>query len=162
SLSHLAADLQSGLHATNVIDQARLAHALEADAELKRDYEAFIEAIRTQLEHALIANLISAFLKRSNRQALVQFCHQVPTPLEETFLNAVEAQIGYAEQSCNNQLSLALSQRLDDLRQLLTAPTPTDEHQPIFDLLNAQSFDEMGQLIAANPDLLDPAVDTIF
>jgi hypothetical protein len=162
SLPQLPADLQARLHAANVTDQASLAQALEADADLKRDYEAFIEANRTQLEQALIAQLISAFLKVSNPQALVQFWQQVPTPLEETFLNAVEAQIGYAEQSGNNQLSLALSQRLDDLRQLLTAPTPTDEHQPIFDLLNAQSFDEMGQLIAANPDLLDPAVDTIF
>jgi hypothetical protein len=87
----------------------------------------------------------------------------VPTPLEETFLNAVEAQIGYAEQSGNNQLSLALSQRLDDLRQLLAASTTTtNERQAVFALLNAQSFDEIEQLITANAALLDPAVDTIF
>ncbi|WP_448540073.1 NB-ARC domain-containing protein, partial [Roseiflexus sp.] len=112
----LPADLQARLDAAGVTDAATLAAALDADPELQREYQAFLEANRDAIVAANRAILLDALSAIPDEEQLRALWQMIPSEDEDTFLAATEARAAAAETSGDAGLAAALRERIDALR----------------------------------------------
>ncbi|MCL6542173.1 MAG: hypothetical protein K6T87_16575 [Roseiflexus sp.] len=112
----LPADLQARLDAAGVTDAATLAAALDADPELQREYQAFLEANRDAIVAANRAILLDALSAIPDEEQLRALWQMIPSEDEDTFLAAAEARAAAAETSGDAGLAAALRERIDALR----------------------------------------------
>ncbi|NWG20907.1 MAG: hypothetical protein HXY39_11355, partial [Chloroflexi bacterium] len=112
----LPADLQARLDAAGVTDAATLAAALDADPELRREYQAFLEANHDAIVAANRAILLDALPAIPDVQQLRALWQMIPSEDEDAFLAAAEARAAAAETSGDTGLAAALRERIDALR----------------------------------------------
>jgi hypothetical protein len=112
----LPADLQVRLDAAGVTDAATLAAALDADPELRRAYQAFLEANHDAIVAANRAILLDALPTIPDVQQLRALWQMIPSEDEDAFLAAAEARVAAAETSGDAGLAAALRERIDVLR----------------------------------------------
>jgi tetratricopeptide (TPR) repeat protein len=112
----LPADLQVRLDAAGVTDAATLAAALDADPELRRAYQAFLEANHDAIVAANRAILLDALPTIPDVQQLRALWQMIPSEDEDAFLAAAEARVAAAETSGDAGLAAALRERIDALR----------------------------------------------
>jgi protein-arginine kinase activator protein McsA len=97
----LPAGLRARLDAAGVTDAATLAAALDADPELRREYQAF---------------LLDALPAIPDEEQLRALWQMIPSKDEDAFLAAAEARAAAAETSGDAGLAAALRERIDALR----------------------------------------------
>jgi hypothetical protein len=97
----LPAGLRARLDAAGVTDAATLAAALDADPELRREYQAF---------------LLDALPAIPDEEQLRALWQMIPSKDEDAFLAAAEARAAAAETSGDAGLAAALRERIDVLR----------------------------------------------
>ena len=112
----LPADLQARLDAAGVTDAATLAAALDADPELRRAYQAFLEANHDAIVAANRAILLDALPAIPDEEQLRALWQMIPFEDEDAFLAAAEARAAAAETSGDAGLAAALRERIDALR----------------------------------------------
>jgi DNA-binding protein Fis len=148
----LPTDLQARLQAAGVTDAQSFQHALEADPELARDYQAFLEANPAMVLQALIG----ALLQVADSQALLAFWQQVPSHLEQPLIEQAEQMLAQARQSGDENLAMALEPRLTGLKQIREA-RQAEANDPARQAFQAAltTYLEQVQAAEANPDNLE-------
>ncbi|RUA15346.1 MAG: hypothetical protein DSY55_06515 [Clostridia bacterium] len=105
--SPLPEDLKNRLLAAGVKDDATLHAALDADPQLRMDYEQW-----------LLNETIYTFAKAENREALADLARQVPALTTDRFIASVENAIDVALKMNHYDDAEALRQRLDALKEI--------------------------------------------
>lgn len=105
--SSLPEDLKNRLLAAGVKDDASLYAALDADPQLRADYERW-----------LYTDTIQAFAHAADREALVDLSHRVPALTSDRFIASVENAIEVALKMNHYDDAEALRQRLDALKEI--------------------------------------------
>jgi tetratricopeptide (TPR) repeat protein len=136
SVPHAPNELQARLAAAGVTDEASLQAALEHDPQLAEDYAAALQALLAENPQLMLAAFLQEFLQVGSSADLVGFWQQVPTDMEQPFLQYTQEQIAQADAQGNTELSMALGQRLEGLRQIL-AQQQAAQHDPALAELSA-------------------------
>lgn len=103
----LPEDLKNRLLAAGVDDEASLHVALEADSDLRAEYEQW-----------LVSTILQAFAATATPDDLSALATQTPILLEPAMIAAIEEAIAAAEGRGDQNNAVALSQRLAVLREI--------------------------------------------
>lgn len=146
--------LQVRLDAAGVTDEASLMAALEADPQLRSDFQAFVAGHQQEIFQAVWHEFVTVD-SLEDLQFLVQ---QSPFLLEAEFLRTVEYEIERAEQAGQPVLADGLRQRLAALRDLRSTVSTTlpPVAQALMDFIQAPTNAAARKIFAEQRDLLLP------
>jgi tetratricopeptide (TPR) repeat protein len=151
----LPPELQARLDAAGVTDEASLMAALQADPQLRTDFQTFVAAHQEEIFQAVWHE----FVMVNNLEELQTLAQQSPFVLEAEFLTTVEQEIARAEESGQPVLADGLRQRLAALRELrgqVSTELPPLA-QALMDFIQAPSEAAARSIFADRRDLLLPA-----
>jgi len=111
-------DLEARLRAAGAVDEDSLRAALERDPQLAADLQDFIEANPEAQAAMQMAALLQAFAAVQDADQLYAFWQQVPTELEQPFIELVKRALADAPADANPAALAAWRARLDDFRRL--------------------------------------------
>ncbi len=151
----LPPELQARLDAAGVTDEAGLMAALQADPQLRTDFQTFVAAHQEEIFQAVWHE----FVMVNNLEELQILAQQSPFVLEAEFLTTVEQEIERAEESGRPVLADGLRQRLAALRELRgkVATELPPLVQALMDFIQAPSETAARSIFADQRDLLLPA-----
>lgn len=151
----LPPELQARLDAAGVTDEASLMAALQADPQLRTDFQTFVAAHQEEIFQAVWHE----FVMVNNLEELQTLAQQSPFVLEAEFLTTIEQEIARAEESGQPVLADGLRQRLAALRELrgqVSTELPPLA-QALMDFIQAPSEAAARSIFAERRDLLLPA-----
>ncbi len=151
----LSPELQARLDAAGVTDEASLMAALQADPQLRTDFQAFVATHQEEIFQAVWHE----FVMVNNLEELQHLVQQSPFVLDAEFLTTIEQEIERAEQSGQPVLADGLRQRLAALRELQGKVTTelSPLAQALMDFIQAPSEVAARSIFADRRELLLPA-----
>lgn len=111
-------DLEARLRAAGAFDEDSLRAALERDPQLAADLQDFIEANPEAQAAMQLADLLQAFAAVQDAEQLHAFWQQVPTELEQPFIELVESALADAPAGTDPAALAAWRARLDAFKRL--------------------------------------------
>jgi hypothetical protein len=122
--------LQARLNAAGVTDDASLQAALENDPSLRADFAAFFQQNPELLAAMQMNALLQAFAAVRDSEQMLAFWREVPTELEEPFMQAVEQVIAQAQAAGDADTVNHLTPRLEGFRQICAEAAQEAEQTP--------------------------------
>jgi hypothetical protein len=145
--------LRERLIAAGVTDEVSMQAALERDAELRREFEAFLTDNGSEIQR-IAQQALEQFAAVRDSNELIELAERIPFVLEESFDEAVQQTITEADQYGDTELAEGLRARLKGLRQI-RAQVQVALPQMLQAFASVANAGEMLELAQRAPAILD-------
>lgn len=157
-------DLEARLRAAGAVDEDSLRAALERDPQLAADLQDFIEANPEARAAMQLAALLQAFAAVQDAEQLRAFWQQVPTELEQPFIELVERALSEMPAGNDPSALAAWRARLADFRRL--CDEARQELPPLLQAIQAfvraDTWAASRRVVERHPELLSDETLALF